>query len=52
MKASKIALAIVLLLTASTASMAQSHLRNYTHIASSRAGSSQASPSSGAESAR
>jgi hypothetical protein len=51
MKASKIALALALLLTATSASMADS-LRNYTHIASSQAGSSQASPSSGAESQR
>jgi hypothetical protein len=51
-KAPKIALAIALLLTATTASMAQSHLQNYTHIASSQAGSSQAGPGSGAESQR
>jgi hypothetical protein len=52
MKATKIALAGALLFTATTASMAQSHLRNYTHIASSQAGSGQAGPGSGAESQR
>ena len=44
MKAPKIGLAIALLLTATTASMAQTHLRNYIHIALSQAGSSQAGP--------
>jgi hypothetical protein len=52
MKAQNIALVIALLLTATTASMAQSDLRNYTHIASSQAGSSQAGPGSVAESQR
>jgi hypothetical protein len=47
MQVRKIALAIALLLTATTASMAQTRLRNYTHIASSQAGSGQAGPGLG-----
>ena len=52
----KIAVALALLLSATSATLAQtgnySHTRGYMHIASGYGGSSQPSPSSGAESQR
>jgi len=52
----KIAVALALLLSATSATLAQtgsySHTRGYIHIASGYGGNAQASPSSGAESQR